>query len=415
MPPPTNKNLVYLLKNGIVRQNWQPLSLYNLTRVPRVNRSRTIYQQKFTAKKLTRKYHGEKLTTQQWKNLFKHSLASVVPMTTGQLAESDGSQYGAGRGSGANGRVPGKERERELQETPYMLQTYAPLERRLDMAVFRAMFASSAIQARQFVVHGFVEVNGQKMKYPQYLLNPGDMFSVSLPKILFATGQPKAQHGRVRNSHREKKLQEKLGDAYISPKQRREQNRIRFNLPPKDPYHTYSALAKGENPQSINYGAGKKGDSPERIRQRGLEAMNKKKVEEKHIKKIKGEDTSAAVSEEGVDVEKEVAEFEASDDAAAEAGERKVAKKKTGGKEWWNDENLPKDYDPDVPYRTPWKPRNFLSAFAFIPKYLEVNHNTGHAIYLRHPVARPGQSEVPTPFDHETHRLAYNWWLRSGR
>ena len=47
---------------------------------------------------------------------------------------------------------------------PYMHMTFAPLERRLDTAIFRAMFASSARQARQFVVHGLVKVNGKKVE-----------------------------------------------------------------------------------------------------------------------------------------------------------------------------------------------------------------------------------------------------------
>ncbi len=41
---------------------------------------------------------------------------------------------------------------------------YAPLERRLDTAIFRALFAASARQARQMVVHGAVKVNGQPVR-----------------------------------------------------------------------------------------------------------------------------------------------------------------------------------------------------------------------------------------------------------
>lgn len=63
-------------------------------------------------------------------------------------------------------------------------------------------------------------------------------------------------------------------------------------------------------------------------------------------------------------------------------------------------------------YATPWQPREFMSAFAFIPRYLEVNQNICSAVYLRHPVARPGLAEVPTPFGQETGELAHNWYLR---
>ena len=68
--------------------------------------------------------------------------------------------------------------------------------------------------------------------------------------------------------------------------------------------------------------------------------------------------------------------------------------------------------DPSKPYATPWRPRDYMSAFAFIPRYLEVNQKICSAVYLRHPVARPGLGEVPTPFHPETNQLAFTWYLR---
>lgn len=68
--------------------------------------------------------------------------------------------------------------------------------------------------------------------------------------------------------------------------------------------------------------------------------------------------------------------------------------------------------DESKPYATPWEPRPYMSAFAFIPRYLEVNHNICSAVYLRHPVARPGLAEVPSPFPTENLQLAFNWYLR---
>lgn len=70
--------------------------------------------------------------------------------------------------------------------------------------------------------------------------------------------------------------------------------------------------------------------------------------------------------------------------------------------------------DPSKPYVTPWRPRPFMSAFAFIPRYLEVNPNICAAVYLRHPVARKGMAEVPTPFSYLTNQLAHNWYLGRG-
>ena len=77
------------------------------------------------------------------------------------LAEKDGSEQAAGRGSGLE--APPNQRSRSLPKTPYLNMTYAPVERRLDTAIFRALFASSTRQARQFVVHGYVKVNGKQV------------------------------------------------------------------------------------------------------------------------------------------------------------------------------------------------------------------------------------------------------------
>jgi hypothetical protein len=68
--------------------------------------------------------------------------------------------------------------------------------------------------------------------------------------------------------------------------------------------------------------------------------------------------------------------------------------------------------DETKPYMTPWQPRKYMAPFAFIPRYLEVNQNICAGIYLRHPVARRGMAEVPTPFNYETNQLAFNWYLR---
>lgn len=81
----------------------------------------------------------------------------MVPMNPAYLALNDGRNESAGRGSG----LEQKTGKKEVEHTPYMLMTFAPLERRLDVAIFRALFASSARQARQFVVHGAVKVNGK--------------------------------------------------------------------------------------------------------------------------------------------------------------------------------------------------------------------------------------------------------------
>ena len=52
------------------------------------------------------------------------------------------------------------------------------LERRLDNVVYRLGFASSRAQARQFVLHGHITVNGSRVDIPSYLVDEGDVIAV---------------------------------------------------------------------------------------------------------------------------------------------------------------------------------------------------------------------------------------------
>jgi small subunit ribosomal protein S4 len=48
------------------------------------------------------------------------------------------------------------------------------LERRLDNVIWRAGLASSRAQARQFISHGHVKINGRKVNIPSYLVSAGE-------------------------------------------------------------------------------------------------------------------------------------------------------------------------------------------------------------------------------------------------
>ncbi|CCB64637.1 MULTISPECIES: 30S ribosomal protein S4 [unclassified Hyphomicrobium] len=52
------------------------------------------------------------------------------------------------------------------------------LERRLDALVYRAKFVPTVFAARQFVSHGHVSVNGQRVTVPSYRLKVGDVIEV---------------------------------------------------------------------------------------------------------------------------------------------------------------------------------------------------------------------------------------------
>src|SRR6187402_2299754 len=83
------------------RASWNKYNLYNLSRLRTPNTAfQTFYQQKWSAKSLTRAYHGEQIREKQWQRMFTPQLNSVIPMDHKYLAEHDGSELAAGRGSG---------------------------------------------------------------------------------------------------------------------------------------------------------------------------------------------------------------------------------------------------------------------------------------------------------------------------
>lgn len=66
-----------------------------------------------------------------------------------------------------------------------------------------------------------------------------------------------------------------------------------------------------------------------------------------------------------------------------------------------------------LPFHLP----DYAAPFLFIPPYLEPSFQTCSVVYLRHPTAGPGRSEVPTPYeaDGEVMRLAWEYYSGLGR
>ncbi|KAA1477938.1 alpha-L RNA-binding motif-containing protein [Dentipellis sp. KUC8613] len=112
------------------------------------------------------------------------------------------------------------------------------------------------------------------------------------------------------------------------------------------------------------------------------------------------EETDAAAAEsEGAEVEASAAD-EAADSASEPSPPARQVKKpfKKAKKSDLTPFNLP-------PYASP---------FIFLPAYVEVSFATCTGIYVRHPTARPGYSEIPTPYDAdgEIVRLAWEWYSK---
>lgn len=68
---------------------------------------------------------------------------------------------------------------------------------------------------------------------------------------------------------------------------------------------------------------------------------------------------------------------------------------------------------PGLPFSLP----DYAAPFLFIPAYLEVSFATCSTIYVRHPTARPGYSEIPSPYeaDGEIARLTWEYYKGVGR
>lgn len=122
---------IYSLTRKLPRMSWNKYNLYNIaTKVYRDMNNKTLFQQKWIAKRETRAYHGDELTERQFKNKFFNP---KLPTVNAQ------------------------------NHPPVPVLNYAELERRLDFVVFRSNFCPSIYAARQLCTHGKVKVNGKKV------------------------------------------------------------------------------------------------------------------------------------------------------------------------------------------------------------------------------------------------------------
>ncbi|CAN9365798.1 unnamed protein product [Alternaria alternata] len=419
---PRKKPRFHSLKKLNVRQNWSRWSLYALSQLKAPNVvSRTYFQQKWTAKASTRAYHGEHIREKKWKHMFKRNLPAVVAMDHRYLARHDGSEQAAGRGMGADS--PDKARTPPM--TPYMQMAYYPLERRLDTAIFRALFASSVRQARQFVVHGLVKVNGKKMVYPGYALNPGDMFQVEPSSVMFATGAPKERSSTARRIAKEKaaaraEAREQSGGQ--TPKQQKDDDIVISSSTREEPTPTELKKQLQDLMEQVDGVLAEDVKAKDKQKFRAFRQSVKKAIslwrtanpetistldtQFEFLKHQIAERSAALTSSSPKDASVAEPLISEEDQARLRSAFEKL-RLETEHTSAWNRRNA------QAPYATPWRPRDYMSAFAFIPRYLEVNQNICAAVYLRHPVARPGLAEVPTPFHIETGQLAFNWYLRN--
>lgn len=269
------------------------------------------------------------------------------------------------------------------------------------------------------------------MIYPGYQLNPGDMFQVEPERVLYATGAPKdmqesreARHKLRRAKSAAKAKREKSAASSADNPSASERASKSPSQTPKPPAADPS-IKKLKNPQEV---LSDLLSSAKTILAAPLpDAKRKKELRsfQQNLQRALSRPTALSDSIEaqflelsanlGVSPSPVSSSSAPKDDdtfnpktAAADA----LAKPDATMLREALAEARDNPYDIRKPYATPWRPRDYMSPFAFIPRYLEVHHRICSAVYLRHPVARPGMAEVPTPFQNEMNGLAYLWYLR---
>ncbi|CAN6640633.1 small ribosomal subunit protein uS4m [Trichomonascus vanleenenianus] len=491
---PKRQSLLFSLARKRIRSSFNKFNLYNAMTWRKTLRRGTMFQQKFSAKQETRAYHGEKLTETQFRNVFAGELNGVNPLRSTRAGTAEAE--------------PAK-------ETPWALQTYLAIERRLDTAVFRSFFAASPRQAAQFIVKGHVKVNGVRIRQPGYELKPGDVFSVDPQAVLFAMGRrkPSVEESvklvnrqikrynnylarcrkyphtmwRLRQKNRSKhpifnklyiKKQKKRAEAW-NKQVRKEMSEKLDGITPHGVFRNILGFephfdAKNTIPVEgrqltkslsvLTLVTGKRLQPQAQESQK--EAKEVKEEAQKETAEVKeeifapadakriaefekqyyGEVESAPANKS--DVKKLVQEIiKIQQDEIRESHTAKLkseADMETYDSTWVD--RLPQPVplidveaakedvssvlpvrlpfsngklyglaDPSKGYFTPWNPRPFLAPFAVLPHHIEISFKTGHAVYLRDPVARPGHSEIISPFPLDMHERAYMFYIRKRR
>ena len=274
------------------------------------------------------------------------------------------------------------------------------------------------------------------MPYPGYLLNPGDMFQVDIDRVLYATGArkeiqqvragrklrkmlrrrakdtrphrvgPKAKKDLARQQRKE--AEENAHSGVEQPTSSGWQDIELVRAQRKEDFGSLLTQVEDSFTDRQNRPGAKRKIELRALRKDILGAM--RNINRKTAKTL-DEELNSLLARMSITSSSQKAQAAAeADEEAAEAKEPSKEQIKALREAMAREAENP--VDESKPYATPWTPRPYMSAFAFIPRYLEVNHNICSAVYLRHPVARPRLAEVPSPFPTDIQQLAFNWYLR---
>ncbi len=276
------------------------------------------------------------------------------------------------------------------------------------------------------------------MRHPGYLLNPGDMFQVDPERVMFATGAPKYTSEALSLDETEKAPSEDEKDAVASEDQTEDMKKEDEGDEDEDPRKVLKSLLAQAKVVIANPKGGKL-SAKDKQNLRGFQKQIKRQLSRSDSNTTVSDNLEAQFEELKTQLLRQPNQPPSAQTAPASSLDREegttTSSKHTSQPPSASESSEEDDFssltpsdltllrdaltrmhlnpiDPTKPYATPWTPRAYMSAFAFIPPFLEVNQNICAAVYLRHPVARPGMAEVPTPFSETTGGNAFAWYLR---
>ncbi|WOO81342.1 37S ribosomal protein S4-like, mitochondrial [Vanrija pseudolonga] len=347
-------------KQALPRMAWSPENLFNvwlrtspesyLHRETEFNTTqKTLFQQRWLAKRLTKGYHGDHIMEKKFKRWFlPESIPTIRHNSGGEAAKSvaaknDMAKWVEGKAR-AGGRTDAEKKAAALAKdaiSPVGTLMYGEVERRIDVVIFRACLAQSVWQARSYVTHGHVKLNGKPVTNANTLLEPGDLFTIN-PEVVPFIQRPKAAEVEAAEQVEEAEEAEAVEEAEAE------------------------VAAEKKEGEAAEAGA------------------------------------EVAAEKEGEVEDAESAEAEAEVEAAEP--EAHVSKPKPKPKSY-----TPPNVTEDVVGGTYFKLPDYAQPSIFVPAYILPSFLTCSGVYVRHPTARPAYSEIPSPYDASGPLMSMSW------
>ncbi|KZV96398.1 alpha-L RNA-binding motif-containing protein [Exidia glandulosa HHB12029] len=366
---------VFSFRAALPRMSWGPQNLYNLWKRSlgqRANEAvftkspRTLFQQRWISKKLLRAYHGDYIPEHIFKRWY---LPAMLPDVRDRVKDTTSNLLSfAGRREDLHRIKKLRENEEEQAHAPVGSLMWSEIERRIDTVIFRACLTHSVYHARELVIHRHVKLNGTIHNNPNTRLAPGDMVTVNPDAIqMLSAGKP------IQSRWRRSVTPLTIPVAKPAP-------------PPVEPSSSPSTSEAASSSADAS--------ASETVTSDGA-------LPESPAESASGESSAEASSAE----------------PSSEASSSEATSSEAPATEESEEPQVVTLHDADSRPSTLRQPREFqlpefAAPFIFVPAYLEVSYPTCSVIYVRHPTARAGYSEIPTPYDAdgEIMRLAWEWY-----